>query len=87
MSQEALAAELQMDRTTVGRIEAGRVPYNQDFLEACARVLHCSAADLISGAPGEADARDALAVKIADASPHVRAQIEAVVSALLATAD
>ena len=74
-----------MSAPNYGRIENGKVPYDQDFLEATAYALRCEPADLISRDPNaEGEIVDLLAI-VRDASPDQRKQIEAVVKALTAS--
>ncbi len=51
LTQEQLAARLDMDRTTVSKIEGGKQEYSQGFLEATALALRCEPADLIMRDP------------------------------------
>lgn len=48
LSQEQAAEQLDIDRTTLSRIERGEVPYNQDLLEKAALAYGCDPEDLIS---------------------------------------
>lgn len=47
LTQEQLAARLDVDRTIVSKIERGKLQYSQGFLEAAADALMCEPADLI----------------------------------------
>lgn len=51
LTQEQLAERLEIDRTTVSKIENGKQEYSQHFLEACAHALMCEPADLIMRDP------------------------------------
>lgn len=51
ITQEVAASRIGIDRTTLGRIENGKVPYNQQFLEAAAAAYGCEPADLIMRDP------------------------------------
>ncbi len=55
LSQEALAEKLGTTAASLSRIEAGKVPYGQDFLEACAEALDCGLGDLLEHNPESAD--------------------------------
>lgn len=71
MSQEKLVERLAVETGyevspgQLSRIESGKQPYTQDFLEAAASVLSCEPSDLIVRDPNIADApwtlEDALA--------------------------
>lgn len=54
MTQEQLAAAIGSTSASISRIENGAQPYTQDSLEAIARVLDVSPADLLASAPGDA---------------------------------
>jgi transcriptional regulator with XRE-family HTH domain len=49
---DKMAADLDIDRSSLSRIERGEQPYSEDFLTACAVYLHCSPAALIGWEPG-----------------------------------
>ena len=51
LTQEQLAGRVGMSRENLSKIEAGKVPYRQDFLESCAEALSCSKGDLIERDP------------------------------------
>ena len=53
MTQEDAANRLDIDRTTLGRIEVGKVPYNQDFLERAAFAYGCEPDELLRVDPSE----------------------------------
>lgn len=55
LNQEQAAERMDIDRTTLSRIERGEVPYNQDFLEHAAFVYGCDTDDLISRNPADWD--------------------------------
>lgn len=55
LSLTQMAALIPFGKSTMSRVETGKIPYHQDILEAYARVIGCSAADLIGRAPGSAD--------------------------------
>lgn len=47
LTQERLAARLDMSSASLSRIEAGKQPYTQDVLESIAEALTCEPADLL----------------------------------------
>lgn len=51
LSQEKMAGRVEMSRENYSKIENGRVPYNQDFLEQAAIALSCSVSDLLERDP------------------------------------
>ena len=51
LTQEQLAGRLEVDRTTISKIESGKQEYSQGFLEATAYALRCEPADLIMRDP------------------------------------
>jgi transcriptional regulator with XRE-family HTH domain len=56
LSQERLAERLETSVASISRIEAGKQPYTQDFLEALAVALQTDPASLIMRDPTEPDA-------------------------------
>jgi transcriptional regulator with XRE-family HTH domain len=75
MTQEAAAEQLDVSATTWGRIEAGRVPYNQDFLERAAEALSCEPWDLLNRNPQGAGAVIDAERLFRAADPDTRRQI------------
>lgn len=55
LTQEQAAERVEIDRTTYSRIEAGKLPYNQDFLERLALALGCDIPDILSVDPLKPD--------------------------------
>ncbi len=51
ISQEEAAARVEIDRTTLSKIERGQLPYNQDFLERLALAYGCEASDFLETNP------------------------------------
>ena len=51
LTQDRVAERIGVSRENYGRIESGKVPYNQDFLEICADALACTSGDLLSRNP------------------------------------
>lgn len=56
LTQDQLAERLPISKATLSRIENRKIPYSQDFLEACAEALRCEPADLIMRNPLSTDA-------------------------------
>jgi Predicted transcriptional regulators len=56
LTQEQLASRLDVDRTTVSKIEGAKQEYSQGFLEAAAHALRCEPADLIMRDPTQPSA-------------------------------
>lgn len=83
LNQEELAAQIGMSGPNYGRIENGKVPYNQDFLESAAAVLSCEPADLLRRDPRDAVAARTIIDALEQASPEDRRRVESVVEALL----
>lgn len=57
-NQDALAEALGVDKASVSRVETGKHPYTQDFLEVSARFLGTDVVSLISKDPSAPDNRD-----------------------------
>ena len=51
ISQERACESLDIDRTTLSRIETGKLPYNQDFLEQAAIIYGCDPQDFLDSDP------------------------------------
>lgn len=51
LTQEQVADRIGIAPTTFGRIENGKVPYNQDFLEEAAYAMQCEPWDLLNRDP------------------------------------
>lgn len=82
-SQEAVAAMLDIDRTTYSKIERGKLPYNQDFLERLAIAFRCEPSDILSVNPLAPPPPRLIVSKIEKASPELQSRILTVVDALL----
>lgn len=83
LTQEAAADRIGIDRTTVGRIEKGELPYNQDFLERAALVYGCDPEDLIGINPLQPDPPRLVYDRLRQASPDLQKRAVAVLEALL----
>jgi len=80
LTQDQLAARLDMSKASLSRIENFKQPYTQDFLEACAEALRTDPASLIMRNPMD----DAAIWSIWDqAAPGERKQIEEVARVLV----
>lgn len=53
LTQEQAAARLDLDRTTLGRVENRRTPYSQAILEAAAEAYGCEPWDILNVDPGK----------------------------------
>jgi transcriptional regulator with XRE-family HTH domain len=56
LTQDVLADRLHMSKAQLSRIETGKQPYTQDFLEVCAESLKTEPASLLMRNPKEEDA-------------------------------
>ena len=72
-----------VSRENYGRIENGKIPYNQDTLEACAEALGCTASDLLERNPVEEMAIDKLRRLLARATPEQEKTILRVAESLI----
>lgn len=77
LSQEKAADRVDVDRTTLGRIEKGELPYNQDFLEKLATAYGCEVPDLLSVDPTAPRETDVIRLFRAS-SPQVQLIIETI---------
>jgi transcriptional regulator with XRE-family HTH domain len=85
LTQEQMASRVQLSRENYGRIEGGKVPYNQDFLELAAYALRCDPADLIMRNPTDPSSSWSIMDNLKKADASTRERIAAVVEALLKT--
>lgn len=83
LTQEEAASRLDIDRTTLGRIERGLIPYDQDFLEKLSLAYGCDVADLLTVDPLKADPPRLVWEQLQKASPEVRERALKVLDALL----
>lgn len=51
LTQEQAADRMEIDRTTLGRVERRLIPYNQETLEAAAEAYSCDPWDLLNVNP------------------------------------
>lgn len=85
LTQEQMASRVQISRENYGRIEAGKVPYNQDFLELAAYALGVDPADLLIRNPLDKSAPWSIYDTLKKADPDTRTRIIAVMEALAKT--
>lgn len=83
LTQEQLAERLETTKATISRIENGKQPYTQDFLEVCADKLGTDPASLIIRNPLDPNGMWSLWEK---AKPAQRKQIFEVAKTLLKNA-
>ena len=85
LSQEAAASRLELDRTTLSKIERGKVPYDQRLLEIAAEAYNCSPADLVMRDPSQANAMWSIWENLRAAPAEDQRRVQAVVEAMLKT--
>lgn len=83
LSQEQMAGRVDMSRENYSKIENGKVPYNQDFLEMSAVALNCSVSDLLERDPVIETYVDELRRLMIPASENEQRQIIAIAKTLL----
>lgn|SRR5271166_1704520 len=86
MTLVQVAPMIGWDHSSLGRLERGETPYNQDHLELLADIYRCQPTDLLIRNP-EVDepSETELVRQLASAPPELRAQAAAVIEALLKT--
>lgn len=85
LTLEAAANRLDVHHTTVMRLEAGKVPYNQDILERMAFAYNCEVDQLLKVDPRRADPPRLVYDRLKNAPKEVQNQALAVIDALLKT--
>lgn len=83
LSQEQMAGRVDMSRENYSKIENGKVPYNQDFLEMAAFSLNCTTSDLLERDPAVDTYVEQLRRLMYSASENDQRQILAVAKTLL----
>jgi transcriptional regulator with XRE-family HTH domain len=83
LTQEDAADRVGVDRTTLGRIEAGKLPYNQDFLEKLAFAYMCEPTDLLSVNPRFRDPPTLIYEKLRAAPREMQDRAVAIIDAML----
>lgn len=86
LTLEQAADRMEMHHTTLGRVEKGQVPYNQDFLEMAALVYGCEASDLIDNNPREWNVPRLVYDRLRNAPLDKQREALAIVEALLKSA-
>lgn len=69
MNQDDVAEKLEIDRSTISRIERAESPYDQDILERFALVYGCDPEDLLSIDPTRPDPPRLIYSKLRAATP------------------
>lgn len=75
LTQEQAAERINIDHSTLGRIERRLVPYSQGFLEAAAEAYMCEPWDLLNVDPTKAGDVVDLTRLLKDKDPRVVAEI------------
>jgi transcriptional regulator with XRE-family HTH domain len=83
LNQEQMAGRVGMSRENYSRIENGKVPYNQDFLEMAAVALSCTVSDLLERDPRVESSIEELRSLMARATESDQRRVIAVVKTLL----
>lgn len=83
LTQEQAAERLDIDQSTLSRIERGITPYDQDFVEKAAFAYLCEPSDLIMRNPLDDDAVWSITDNLRKAAPDDRARAAAIIDALL----
>lgn len=83
LKQFEAADRLEIDASTLSRLENGKSPYDQDILERLALLYRCDADDLLSNNPLQPDAPRLVYSKLKHVSPDLQERALAIVDALL----
>lgn len=83
LSQEDAADRAEIDRTSLSKVENGKVPYNQDLLERLALAYGCDPDDLISMDPLKLDPPRLVYNQLRHAPPELQRQAANIIAALL----
>lgn len=83
LSQEEAADRVEVDRTTISRLESGKIPYNQDILERLALAYGCDVEDLLKVDPLKPDPPRLIYQQLLRASPSLQRQALAVIEAMI----
>jgi len=86
LTLQRAADRLDIDYTTLGRIERGEVPYNQDLLERVAFAYACEVSDLLDIDPLKPDPPKLVYSRLRHAPPEIQRQALAIIEALLKAA-
>lgn len=85
LSQETAASRIGVDRSLLSKIENGKAPYNQSFLEAAAYAYKCEPVDLLIRDPKSKNGIWTLIDAVRTAPPSKQKQITEVADTLLKT--
>lgn len=83
LTQEQAAERLDIDQSTLSRIERGVIPYDQDFLEKAAYAYLCEPADLLIRNPLRDDAVWSITDNLRKADPIEQERAARVISEML----
>lgn len=83
LTQEQAAERVELDRTTYSRIEGGKLPYNQDFLEKLAHAFGCDPSDILSNDPLRPDPPKLVYERLRAAPPELQAKAIELLEVLL----
>jgi transcriptional regulator with XRE-family HTH domain len=83
LTQVQASERIGVDQSTIAKIEQGKLPYNEDFLERAALAYGCEPGDLISVNPLAPDDIKALRTILEQAPRDARARAIDVLKALL----
>ena len=80
--QEAAAERLGITQGTLSRIETGKLPYNEYFLEQAAKVYNCTVIDLIGRNPFDTSTYWAIFETLSKLPKHRQADAARIIRAL-----
>lgn len=83
LTQEEVGERIEVNASTLSRVERGEIPYDQDLLERLALVYLCEPADLLSIDPLKPDPPKLVYDRLRSAPDAIRDQALAVLNALL----
>jgi transcriptional regulator with XRE-family HTH domain len=81
LSEDQVATAMGISKASVSRVETGETPYTQDFIEAYALAVDCTAADLITRPPDDPDGLWSVWEKLRRSSAQDRARAARVLKA------
>lgn len=83
LTQDKVAKQLGIDRSHLSKIERGKEPYNQPFLEALAAVYLCTEPDLLARDPFKEGPLQTVIDELQRADPRTQSTAADVLRALL----
>lgn len=83
LKQYEAAEKIDVDPSTLSRLEAGKIPYDQDILERMAQAFGCDPEDLLSINPLEPDLPRLLYSKLRRAPPETQKKAIDILEAFL----